>query len=144
MRTKSFLEKLEHRRIAGAIRAAEANTSGEIRVFIQHGDVSNPVAAARAQFTRLGMTATRDRNAVLLFVAPRSQKFAVIGDEGIHRRCGAEFWQKLVETMREEFRVEHFTDALVQGIAKAGELLSEHFPRRPDDKNELPDNVEEG
>ncbi len=90
------------------------------------------------------MTATRDRNAVLLFVAPRSQKFAVIGDEGIHRRCGAEFWQKLVETMREEFRVEHFTDALVQGIAKAGELLSEHFPRRPDDKNELPDNVEEG
>ncbi len=141
METSSFLEKLEHQRIVEAIAAAERQTSGEIRVFIQHGTINDAVAAAKVQFERLGMTATRERNGVLIFVGPRSQKFAVLGDEGIHQRCGPEFWQAVVEMMREEFRSEHFTDALVQGIARIGELLSENFPRRPDDRNELPDTV---
>lgn len=144
MKTKSFLESLEHARIVGAIAGAEAKTSGEIRVFIQHGEVKDPVEEAQKQFQRLGMTATRERNAVLIFVAPRLQKFAVVGDEGIHQRCGTEFWLQLVETMREQFAVEHFTDALVQGIEAAGELLAQHFPRQPDDRDELPNAIEEG
>ena len=144
METKSFLEKLDHERIAEAIAGAEGKTSGEIRVFVQHGPVKDPVAEAKVQFKKLGMTATRERNGVLIFVAPRSQKFAVLGDEGIHQRCGEAFWQRLVEMMREQFRRDHFTDALVQGISQAGDLLSEHFPRQPDDRNELPDRIEEG
>jgi uncharacterized membrane protein len=144
MRTKDFIEKLEHERIVRAIAAAELETSGEIRVFVQRSEVDDPVAAARKQFERLGMTATRDRNGVLIFVAPRSQKFAVIGDEGIHRRCGNKFWQNLVEAMRSHFKAANFNDALIYAIDKAGELLSEHFPRRPDDRNELPNRVEEG
>jgi uncharacterized membrane protein len=144
MRTKDFIEKLEHERIVRAIAAAELKTSGEIRVFVQRSEVDDPVAAARKQFERLGMTATRDRNGVLIFVAPRSQKFAVIGDEGIHRRCGNKFWQNLVEAMRSHFKAANFNDALIYAIDKAGELLSEHFPRRPDDRNELPNRVEEG
>lgn len=144
MRTKDFVEKLEHERIVRAIAAAELKTSGEIRVFVQRGEVYDPVAAARKQFERLGMTATRDRNGVLIFVAPRSQKFAVIGDEGIHRRCGNEFWQDLVEAMRSHFKAANFTDAVICAIDKTGELLSEHFPRQRDDRNELPNRVEEG
>ncbi|MDQ3198166.1 MAG: TPM domain-containing protein [Verrucomicrobiota bacterium] len=144
METKSFLEKLEHHRIVEAIAAAEAKTSGEIRVFIQHGKVDDPVAEAQAQFETLGMTATRERNAVLVFVAPRAQKFAVIGDEGIHRRCGLEFWQMLVEKMGEQFRTEHFTEALVRAIGEAGDQLAQHFPIQPDDRDELPNTIEEG
>ena len=100
--------------------------------------------AARTQFEKLGMTATRHRNGVLIFVAPRSQKFAVIGDTGIHERSGDQFWQELVESMREHFKAENFSDAVVQAIGKAGELLAQHFPRQPDDTNELTDAVEEG
>jgi uncharacterized membrane protein len=144
MRTKDFVEKLEHERIVRAIAAAELKTSGEIRVFIQRGEVADPVAGARKQFERLGMTATRERNGVLIFVAPRSQKFAVIGDEGIHRRCGNEFWQNLVEAMRSHFKAANFTDAVICAIDKTGERLSEHFPRQRDDRNELPNRVEEG
>lgn len=141
MRTRDFVQSLEHPRIVSAIAAAEGKTSGEIRVYIQRGEVDDAIVAARTQFEKLGMTATRDRNAVLIFVAPRSQKFAVIGDTGIHERCGDQFWQELVESMQQDFKAQNFTDAVVHAVNKTGELLAAHFPRQPDDRNELPDTV---
>ena len=143
MRTKEFLGKLEHDRIAKAIATAEATTSGEIRVFIQRGNVADAVSDARAQFERLGMTQTRERNAVLVFVAPRAQKFAVIGDRGVYEKCGQPFWEALTQAMRPHFQAQHFTDAIVHAVREAGSLLAQHFPRRPDDRNELPNAVEE-
>lgn len=144
MRTKKFIEQLEHDRIVRAIAAAETKTSGEIRVFIQHGEVSDPVSVARAQFERLGMTKTRKRNGVLIFVAPRAQKFAVIGDQGVHEKCGDPFWQALTQAMRTHFQAQNFTDAVVHAINETGGLLAQHFPRFPDDRDELPNTVLEG
>jgi uncharacterized membrane protein len=143
MRTREFLGKLDHDRIARAIAAAEAKTSGEIRVFIQRGNVADVVSDARDQFERLGMTQTRERNAVLVFVAPRAQKFAVIGDRGVYEKCGEPFWKALTQAMRPHFQAQNFTDAIVHAIQEAGQLLGQHFPRRPDDRNELPNAVEE-
>jgi len=145
MRTKEFLSRLDHARISGAIAEAERHTSGEIRVFIQRGDLTGDVLAfAERKFLELGMHKTAQRNAILIFVAPRAQKFAVVGDEGVHQKCGAEFWEQLVAAMRAHFKREEFTDALVEAIESAGELLARNFPRteRPD-VNELPDVVVE-
>jgi len=89
------------------------------------------------------MTATRERNAVLIFVAPRAQKFAVIGDRAVHEKFGFPFWQALTQAMRTHFQAQNFTDAVVHGIREAGSLLAQHFPRRPDDLNELPNTIEE-
>jgi uncharacterized membrane protein len=89
------------------------------------------------------MTKTRDRNGVLIFVAPRAQKFAVIGDLGVHEKCGDLFWQTLTQAMRAHFQAENFTDAVLHAIRETGELLAQHFPRRPNDRNELPNTVEE-
>ena len=138
------MARLEHDRIVQAIVAAEAKTSGEIRIFIQRGEIEDAVAEARIKFQKLGMTGTRERNAVLIFVAPRSQKFAVVGDEGIHQRCGEEFWQQLVAAIGEHFQRAEFTAAIVQAIEVAGARLARHFPRTTDDRNELPNRVEEG
>lgn len=143
MRTKDFLGRLDNARIVRAIAAAERQTSGEIRVFVQRGEIDDPLAAARAQFEKLGMTATRERNGVLIFVAPRAQKFAVVGDEGIHQRCGEAFWQELVGAMQTHFKAENFTEAVAHAIERTGELLAAQFPRRPDDRDELPNAVEE-
>jgi uncharacterized membrane protein len=144
MRTRTFVQQLEHDRIVEAIGEAEKKTSGEIRVYIKRGDIPDPVAAARAQFEKLGMTATEQRNGILIFVAPRSQKFAVIGDDGIHQRCGDQFWHELVDSMQQFFRAQNFTDAVVHAIVRTGELLAREFPRLANDRNELPDAVEEG
>ncbi|MDQ6860206.1 MAG: TPM domain-containing protein [Verrucomicrobiota bacterium] len=145
MRTKDFMAQLDHDRIVAAIGAAEEKTSGEIRVFIQHGEVDDdPLEFATAKFHQLEMTKTAERNAVLILVAPRARKFAVVGDEGIHQRCGEEFWNRLVMRMREHFKGEAFTDALVEGIQTVGASLGEHFPRQKDDRNELSDEIIEG
>jgi uncharacterized membrane protein len=80
---------------------------------------------------------------VLLFVAPRSQRFAVVGDEGIHQKLGAAFWSSMAAAMQEDFRAGRFTEAIVKGVTRAGEALAEHFPRTAGDHdtNELPDEV---
>src|SRR5712691_9432821 len=131
MRTKEFLSRLEHEQIVQAICDAESKTSGEIRVFIQRGKLDvDPLIAAQKKFHQLGMHKTAEHNAVLIFVAPRAHKFAVVGDKGIHEKCGEEFWQRLVEQMREHFGSEKFSHALVEAVEEAGKALAAHFPRR--------------
>lgn len=141
MKARNFMKQLRHVEIVEAIRTAERQTSGQIRVFVSRKDVEDPVAAAQAHFLELGMEKTREHNGVLLFVAPRSHKFAVIGDTAVHAQCGDEFWRDLATEMSGHFRRSEFTSGLVHGVRKAGELLAKHFPRRPDDSNELPDDV---
>src|SRR5437867_4284861 len=144
MRTREFLSKLEHDRIGNAIREAEAKTSGEIRVYIQRGKLkTNPLIAAQKKFHRLRMHKTRERNAVLIFVAPRARKFAVAGDKAIHEKCGEQLWQRLVDRMQAHFRNEKFSHALVEAIEEIGKELAAHFPKRST-STELPDEIVEG
>src|SRR6267143_3883939 len=104
MRTREFLSKLEHDRIVQAIREAETKTSAQVRVYIQRGKLKgDPLVAAQKKFQRLSMHKTSERNGVLIFVAPRAHKFAVVGDKAVHERCGEQFWQHLVTGMREHF-----------------------------------------
>lgn len=145
MRTREFIGKLDHDRIVQAIREGEASTSGQIRVYVQRGDLKiDPLLAAQKRFHKLGMQKTDRRNAVLIFVAPRAHKFAVIGDEGIHKECGDPLWQRVVEKMQDHFRSERFSEAIVGAIRDVGAVLAQHFPRTGDGSNELPDEVIEG
>jgi uncharacterized membrane protein len=145
MRTHNFIRELEHDRIVQAIKDAEAKTSGQIRVFLQRGKFEeDALERAQGKFLQLGMQKTAERNAVLIFVAPRMQKFAVVGDEGVHQKCGEKFWQELVARMREHFLRENFTDALLEAVEATGALLAKHFPRTGPATNELPDEVIEG
>jgi uncharacterized membrane protein len=142
MRTKEFLSRLEHDRIVQAIREAESKTSSQIRVYVQRGKLSaDPLIAAQKRFHRLGMHKTRERNAVLIFVAPRAHKFAVVGDQAVHEKCGGEFWQRLIEAMRAHFQNEKFSRALVETIEETGKTLAAHFPKKLTGGNELPDDI---
>src|ERR1043166_4057431 len=144
MRTRDFLSRVEHDRIVQAIRGVEERTSGEIRVFIQRGKLTaDPLFAARKKFHQLGMHTTRERNAVLIFVAPQAHKFAVVGDKAIHQKCGDEFWQRIVDGMRTHFQKEKFSNELIEAIREIGKLLAAHFPKTTARKGELPDNVVE-
>jgi uncharacterized membrane protein len=145
MRTREFLSKLEHHRIVEAIRQAESKTSGEIRVYIQRGKLNlDPLLVAQKKFQQLGMYKTSERNAVLIFVAPRAHKFAVVGDKAIHEKCGEEFWWGVVDSMRPHFQNEKFSRAIVESIEEIGKLLAAHFPKVSANANELPDQIVEG
>lgn len=142
MKPNDFINAIPNDKIVSAIGEAEAKTSGEIRVFVSSREVQDPVRAAEEQFLKLGMERTKSRNGVLLFVAPRSQAFAVIGDAGIHDKCGPEFWSQLAAEMTASFRAGEYADGILAGIRRAGELLAKHFPRQSDDRDELSNAVE--
>ena len=146
MKPREFLSHVERERVIRAIQSAEAGTSGEIRVYIEREtpERDDPLEEARFHFAEIGMTNTRERNGVLIYIAPVPQKFAVVGDEGITRVVGNDYWLELVTAMRDEFHAGHFTDALVAAIGKMGAVLAQYFPRQADDVNELPDQLLEG
>lgn len=142
MKPHEFFSKLEHDKIVDAIRKAESKMCGEIRVFISRKERHDPVVAAQRRFEKLGMTKTRERNGVLIYVVPRVRKFAIIGDVAVHEKCGDSFWKDVANEMSEHFRKGNFTDAIVHGIRRAGTLMAEHFPRRAGDTNQLSDDIE--
>jgi len=146
VRHDAFLGEIDDTRIVAAIRLAEARSRGEIRVHIAEGEIKDARRAAEADFARLGMTATAERNGVLILVAPESQSFAVVGDRGIHERCPAGFWEAVAEGMAREFRAGRFTEGIVSAVSRVGDELQRHFPRRAgeEDRNELPDGVIRG
>jgi len=140
-----LLKAIDKHRIEEAIQNAEKRTSGEICVSVARlfwGDVEK---AARRAFNRLGMTETRQRNGVLIFVVPSRRKFVVLGDAGIHEKVGQQFWQSVVSSVSEKFKEGDFTGGLVKGIETVGEQLANHFPfDAATDKNELSNVVDFG
>jgi uncharacterized membrane protein len=140
---RKFLSKLDSDRIVAAIADAEKQSSGEIRVHVTQRKPDNLEERARRRFELLGMTRTAERNGVLFYVAPNLRRFQILGDSGIHEKCGDAFWKETAAGMEEHFRRGEFTEGLIHGIAKAGAILAEHFPRTDADTNELPDEVTE-
>jgi uncharacterized membrane protein len=128
--------------IERAIRAAEQLTSGEIRVAIAHawhwGDVRR---AAERAFRRLRVFETRERNGVLIFLAPARRRLSVIGDIGVHAKVPPDFWSKVVDTMTADFRRGDLTAGVVAAVELLGTTLSAAFPPRAGDVNELTDSV---
>ena len=127
--------------IKQVIKAAESLTSAEIRVVVEHHLDGEPYQKAVEFFEKLGMTQTQQRNGVLIYVARKSKKFAIIGDEGIHKHVGDEFWQAVAQEMKTFFQKGQFVEGIQAGVKRAGEVLSQYFPWKEGDVNELSDEV---
>lgn len=144
---RKFFSEDEQRQLREAIVAAEARTSGEIRLHLER-DVprrkpiaGDPYLRAREIFAQLGMHDTAERNGVLIYLATRSRRFAVLGDEELHQRVGEEFWAEIRDRLAEHFRADRFAEGLIAGVELVGERLRTYFPHRDDDVNELPDEI---
>jgi uncharacterized membrane protein len=139
-----FFSERERHGIGGAIRKAESRTSGEIRVHVEGRCPGDPALRAGQLFAALGMHQTARRNGVLLYLAVRDRKFAVVGDEGIHLVVPDRFWEEVVAEMERHFRARRFLEGMCGVIERIGAELGRHFPRTPEDRNELPDVPSEG
>lgn len=141
MKARDFLSKLAHDTIVAAIAGAERHTSGEIRVFISRRHRPDGLGAAQARFIRLRMHEKRDRNAVLIYVAPAAQTFAVVGDEAAHARFREGFWHEVREAMGADFKAGRFTEGIIRAVHLVGEELRRHFPHHRGDRNEQPNDI---
>jgi uncharacterized membrane protein len=138
---KNFFNESEKQIIINAISTAEKNTSGEIRVHIENFCFGNEVKRAVKVFNKLGMANTKERNGILIYLAVQSKKVAIIGDEGIHKKLGREYWDKLVEQLISKFHKEHKADGLAESIIECGNQLKHYFPYAHDDKDELSNEI---
>ncbi|HOJ65117.1 MAG TPA: TPM domain-containing protein [Spirochaetota bacterium] len=138
----SFLKKEDKKKISNTIAKAEKGTSGEIRVHITGDkDIKDCLNEAKKWFYRLKMFKTRDRNGILLFIAPNAKKFAIYGDEGIDKVIEPDFWQKVKDDIENSFKQEKYVDGIINAVNSTGEVLKKFFPIKPDDKNELSNDV---
>jgi uncharacterized membrane protein len=138
---RDFMSEADLEAVTRAIGEAEAGTSAEIRVHLDHRCPGDPMARAAAVFERLGMHRTAARNGVLIYVALAHRKLAIIGDRGIHERVGEVYWQQLVADVLAQFREQRLRDGFLHAVGELGAALHQHFPRSPDDRNELRDEV---
>ncbi|MCF7797466.1 MAG: TPM domain-containing protein [Lentisphaeria bacterium] len=123
--------------IQNAIKTFELRTSGEIVVSFNTSSAGQPYKTARRIFAKHNLHKTRERNATLIVLYPREQKFAVVGDEGIHARVPENFWDDVVAEMTQHFQAGDMRTGLVKGINRLGEKLAEYFPYQADDVNEI-------
>lgn len=141
IKASTFFTREQQTQIRDAIKEAEGETSGEIRVHIETRLAGNVLDRAAWIFNKIGMHATEKRNGVLFYLAVRNKEFAIIGDGGINKKVPENFWDKTKNAVQKHFRSEKYTEGLVEGILMAGRQLKEHFPHKRDDVNELPDEI---
>jgi len=141
---KDFLSKEETSLIEKAIKTAELNTSGEIRVHIDKSCKNDVLDCATETFAKLKMHKTELRNGVLFYLAINDRKFAILGDVGINTKVPEDFWDNIKKEILILFKQEKFAEGLEKGILMAGEQLKKQFPHQSDDINELSDEISLG
>ena len=144
-KVRKFVDAVDDVRVVAAIREAERATTGQIRVHLSGRSTKDIEKAARSRFAQLNMAATADRNAVLIYVQPRSRRFFIVGDIGLDGYGGTRVWKTAAGALSAELSAGRYTEGLVKAIRLVGELLAEHFPkdRGSSDPNALPDEVSE-
>ncbi len=140
----NFFKKEEEQQIIAAIKEAEGHTSGEIRVHLERELIGDARNVAAMVFHELEMDKTAERNGVLIFIVPSMHRFAILGDRGINEKVPPNFWEDVRDVMQDFFRQGKFGEGIVNGVKMTGLKLKEHFPRKSDDKNELPDEISYG
>lgn len=144
MNVQKYFTEENKLQIANAIRAAETNTSGEIRVHIEKHCREDVLDRAAFWFEKLEMHKTELRNGVLFYLAIEDHKFAILGDAGINQKVPADFWQETKEIVISKFKDGAFADGLAAGVIRAGEQLKVHFPYKTGDVNELSNDISFG
>lgn len=143
-KARNFFDPQQQEAILLAIKNAELDTSGEIRVHIENKCPIDVLDRAAQIFDKLQMQRTKLRNGVLIYLSIENRKFAILGDAGINAVVAEDFWDNIKNNMFAHFREGQFLEGLVEAIKQSGEQLKKHFPYETDDVDELPDDISFG
>ncbi|MBR9846370.1 MAG: TPM domain-containing protein [Algicola sp.] len=143
-KVEAFLSAEEEQDIIKAIRKAEQNTSGEIRIHIENSSKLDAFDRAMEVFHYLKMDNTKQQNGVLIYVAVEDKTFVIYGDKGINDVVPEGFWDSTKDVIQSHFKHGNFKQGLIEGVLKAGQQLELHFPWIHGDINELPDDISKG
>ncbi len=111
------------------------------RLFTLGGSAARVRRAALEQFEALGLTHTRDKTGVLIFASLDDHRAEVLADSGIYANTKPEDWQGVVDLLVADLARDRPADGFIAAVDAASKILAQHFPRRDDDTNELPDGL---
>tara|TARA_R110002073_G_scaffold57778_4_gene146727 strand:+ start:145145 stop:145582 length:438 start_codon:yes stop_codon:yes gene_type:complete len=143
-KVENFLTQTEEQEIIEAIKIAEKNTSGEIRVHLERNTDKDVLERAKEVFFFLRMDATKNQNGVLFYVAVDDRKFSILGDKGIDKVVPEDFWNSVKNSVIDQFSKGNYSQGLLNGILETGKKLKEYFPYQSDDTNELSNEISLG
>lgn len=141
---KKFFSPSEEEKIITTIKEAEHSTSGEIRLYVESKCEEDPMEKAIAIFHHLQLHEKHHRNGVLIYLATKHRKFAIVGDEGIHTKVTDIFWESVRGEMISFFKQGKLADGVCQAIRLVGEKLKESFPVDPGNKEGYSDTINYG
>lgn len=141
MSPEKYFTEQQKKEMVSAIKEAELNTSGEIRIHFDNHCKKNVLKCAATIFRQLGMDRTTLHNGVLIYIALEDKRMAIVGDSGINEKVPDDFWKSIKDRMIEKFCQGHITEGVCEAIRETGIQLKKFFPRQQDDKNELPDEI---
>ena len=144
MSAQTFFTREQQNQVLTAINNAETKTSGEIRLHVERQCKGDVLERSTHVFHQLHMHKTKHRNAILFYLAVNHKKFAIVGDEGIHKSVPENFWVTVKDHVIAQFKQNRFTEGICEGIDMTGEMLKTHFPRNGSDKNQLSDEISYG
>jgi uncharacterized membrane protein len=141
-----FMNDDELLRISNKIKEMESTTAGEIRVSVKEkkpflSKRKSTHQLAHKEFFRLKMNETRDKTGILIFLILKERKFHILADEGINEKVPENTWDNVCREIQQKFQNGYFCDGILHGVERVGKILSEHFPIKPDDTNELSNEV---
>ncbi|PNW29853.1 TPM domain-containing protein [Formosa algae] len=143
-KVERFLSQKEESEIVEAIRQAENETSGEIRIHIENTASIDVYERAMEVFHMLKMDNTKLQNGVLIYVAVADKTFVIYGDKGINDVVADDFWDTTKDVIQSYFKQGKFKEGLVAGVLRAGKELQANFPWDASDINELPNEISNG
>ena len=141
-----FVNDDELLRITNKIREYEKLTAGEICVSIKEHKTfiqrrKSVAELAKQEFARLGIGKTRDKTGILIYIILEERQFYILADSAINNKVTEDTWHKIKDDMQEFFMKGMFAKGIIHGVEETGKVLSEHFPVKPDDTDEIPDKV---
>lgn len=144
MKVSEFINPEEEKEIIEAIKEAELNTSGEIRLHIEHKCEGDRFEHALEIFEKLEMHKTELSNGVLIYVSIDDHQLVILGDKGINDVVEKGFWESTRDEIISQFKSGNYKQGLINGILEAGKQLKQHFPYQSDDANELDNEISKG
>lgn len=144
MKVSEFISPDDEKEIIKAIKEAELNTSGEIRVHIEHKCDGDRFDHALEIFEKLEMHKTELSNGVLIYVSIDDHQLVILGDKGINDVVEKGFWESTRDEIINQFKAHNYKQGIINGILEAGKQLKQHFPYQSDDTNELDNEISKG
>jgi hypothetical protein len=150
---RGLLDDAACQRLQARVVSSERGHSGEIRLAVEGGLPASYLwrgASARERaitlFGKLRVWDTEHNNGVLVYVQLADRAIEVVADRALHRVCGPEDWQVLLNVVRDGLRRGDAEAGLSGAVDRLDALMRRHFPLEAGqrDVNELPDVVWRG